>query len=77
VASTTSHQRDNAIWMDKQKAAVHLPQGELNAQRLASLLQSTSRDDCLRMAEAAMAVGRRDANDAIAGVLEQLAGQRT
>jgi UDP-N-acetylglucosamine--N-acetylmuramyl-(pentapeptide) pyrophosphoryl-undecaprenol N-acetylglucosamine transferase len=75
VASTTSHQRDNAIWMDKQKAAVHLPQGELNAQRLASLLQSTSRDDCLRMAEAAMAVGRRDANDAIAGVLEQLAGQ--
>jgi UDP-N-acetylglucosamine--N-acetylmuramyl-(pentapeptide) pyrophosphoryl-undecaprenol N-acetylglucosamine transferase len=73
VASTTSHQRDNAIWMDKQKAAVHLPQGELNAQRLANLLQSTSRDDCLRMAEAAMAVGRRDANDAIAGVLEQLA----
>jgi UDP-N-acetylglucosamine--N-acetylmuramyl-(pentapeptide) pyrophosphoryl-undecaprenol N-acetylglucosamine transferase len=76
VASTTSHQRDNAIWMDKQKAAVHLPQGELNAQRLASLLQSTSRDDCLRMAEAAMAVGRRDANDAIAGVLEQLAANR-
>jgi UDP-N-acetylglucosamine--N-acetylmuramyl-(pentapeptide) pyrophosphoryl-undecaprenol N-acetylglucosamine transferase len=75
VASTTSHQRDNAIWMDKQKAAVHLPQGELNAQRLANLLQSTSRDDCLRMAEAAMAVGRRDANDAIAGVLEQLARQ--
>jgi UDP-N-acetylglucosamine--N-acetylmuramyl-(pentapeptide) pyrophosphoryl-undecaprenol N-acetylglucosamine transferase len=75
VASTTSHQRDNAIWMDKQKAAVHLPQGELNAQRLANLLQSTSRDDCLRMAEAAMAVGRRDANDAIAGVLEQLAGR--
>jgi UDP-N-acetylglucosamine--N-acetylmuramyl-(pentapeptide) pyrophosphoryl-undecaprenol N-acetylglucosamine transferase len=75
VASTTSHQRDNAIWMDKQKAAVHLPQGELNAQRLANLLQSTSREDCLRMAEAAMAVGKRDANDAIAGVLEQLAGQ--
>jgi UDP-N-acetylglucosamine--N-acetylmuramyl-(pentapeptide) pyrophosphoryl-undecaprenol N-acetylglucosamine transferase len=75
VASTTSHQRDNAIWMDKQKAAVHLPQGELNARRLASLLQSTSRDDCLRMAEAAMAVGKRDANDAIAGVLEQLAGR--
>jgi UDP-N-acetylglucosamine--N-acetylmuramyl-(pentapeptide) pyrophosphoryl-undecaprenol N-acetylglucosamine transferase len=40
------------------------------------LLQSTSREDCLRMAEAALAVGKRDANDAIAGVLEQLAGQR-
>ncbi len=76
VASTTSHQRDNATWMDQQKAAVHLPQGELSAQRLAGLLQATSREDCLRMAEAAMAVGRRDANDAIAGVLEQLAGQR-
>jgi UDP-N-acetylglucosamine--N-acetylmuramyl-(pentapeptide) pyrophosphoryl-undecaprenol N-acetylglucosamine transferase len=76
VASTTSHQRDNATWMDKQKAAVHLPQGELNAQRLANLLQSTSREDCLRMAEAAMAVGKRDANDAIAGVLEQLAANR-
>jgi UDP-N-acetylglucosamine--N-acetylmuramyl-(pentapeptide) pyrophosphoryl-undecaprenol N-acetylglucosamine transferase len=77
VASTTSHQRDNAIWMDKQKAAIHLPQGELNAQRLASLLQSTSREDCLRMAEAALAVGKRDANDAIASVLEQLAVNRT
>jgi UDP-N-acetylglucosamine--N-acetylmuramyl-(pentapeptide) pyrophosphoryl-undecaprenol N-acetylglucosamine transferase len=75
VASTTSHQRDNATWMAGQKAAVHLPQGELNAQRLASLLQSTTRDDCLRMAEAAQAVGKRDANDEIAGVLEQLAGQ--
>jgi UDP-N-acetylglucosamine--N-acetylmuramyl-(pentapeptide) pyrophosphoryl-undecaprenol N-acetylglucosamine transferase len=75
VASTTSHQRDNAIWMDKQKAAVHLPQGELNPQRLAQLLQTTSRDDCLAMAEAAQAVGKRDANNAIATVLEELAGQ--
>jgi UDP-N-acetylglucosamine--N-acetylmuramyl-(pentapeptide) pyrophosphoryl-undecaprenol N-acetylglucosamine transferase len=75
VASTTSHQRDNATWMAAQKAAVHMPQGELNAGALAALLQSTSRDACLRMAEAAQAVGKRDANDAIAHVLEQLAGQ--
>jgi UDP-N-acetylglucosamine--N-acetylmuramyl-(pentapeptide) pyrophosphoryl-undecaprenol N-acetylglucosamine transferase len=75
VASTTSHQRDNATWMAGQKAAIHLPQGELNAQQLAGLLQSTTRDDCLRMAEAAQAVGQREANDAIANVLEQLAGQ--
>jgi UDP-N-acetylglucosamine--N-acetylmuramyl-(pentapeptide) pyrophosphoryl-undecaprenol N-acetylglucosamine transferase len=75
VASTTTHQRDNATWMAGQKASVHLPQGELNAQRLASLLQTTTRDDCLRMAEAAQAVGKRNANDEIAGVLEQLAGQ--
>jgi len=73
VASTTSHQRDNAIWMAEQKAAVHLPQGELDARRLAQLLQTTTRDDCLAMAEAAQAVGRRDANAAIARVLEDLA----
>jgi UDP-N-acetylglucosamine--N-acetylmuramyl-(pentapeptide) pyrophosphoryl-undecaprenol N-acetylglucosamine transferase len=74
VASTTSHQRDNAVWMAGKKAAVHLPQGELNPQRLASLLQTTTRDDCLAMAQAAQQVGKRDANEAIAQVLEQLAG---
>ena len=72
VASTTSHQRDNAVWMDGQGAAVHLPQGELNAQRLKSLLQTT-RDDCLAMAQAAARVGQRDANEAIARELELLA----
>jgi UDP-N-acetylglucosamine--N-acetylmuramyl-(pentapeptide) pyrophosphoryl-undecaprenol N-acetylglucosamine transferase len=75
VVSTTSHQRDNAEWMASHKTAVHLPQAELNAERLAALLQSTSREDCLAMSEAALAVGRRNANDAIAGVLEELAGQ--
>lgn len=75
VASTTSHQRDNAIWMHQQGAALHLPQGELNPQRLASLLQTTSRDDCLAMAQAAHGVGKRDANEAIARELENLANQ--
>jgi UDP-N-acetylglucosamine--N-acetylmuramyl-(pentapeptide) pyrophosphoryl-undecaprenol N-acetylglucosamine transferase len=73
VASTTSHQRDNAIWMQEQQAAVYLPQGELNPQRLASLLQTTTRDDCLAMAQAAHQVGKRDANEAIARELEKLA----
>ncbi len=76
VASTTSHQRDNAQWMAKQGAAIHLPQGELNAASMAGLLQSTTRADCLRMAAAALAVGKRDANEAIADVLEQLAGTK-
>ncbi|MGH8853436.1 MAG: undecaprenyldiphospho-muramoylpentapeptide beta-N-acetylglucosaminyltransferase [Telluria sp.] len=73
VASTTSHQRDNAVWMAGQQAALYLPQGELTPQRLASLLQTTSRDDCLAMARAAHGVGKRDANEAIARELEQLA----
>jgi UDP-N-acetylglucosamine--N-acetylmuramyl-(pentapeptide) pyrophosphoryl-undecaprenol N-acetylglucosamine transferase len=76
VASTTSHQRDNAVWMEKQKAALHLPQGELSAQRIAQLLQSTSRASCLAMAQAAQGVGKRDANEAIATVLEQLASKK-
>ena len=72
VASTTSHQRDNAVWMDAQQAAVHLPQGELDPQRVASLLQTTTRERCLAMAEAARRVGKRDANDAIAREMEKL-----
>jgi UDP-N-acetylglucosamine--N-acetylmuramyl-(pentapeptide) pyrophosphoryl-undecaprenol N-acetylglucosamine transferase len=75
IASTTSHQVDNAVWMAGQQAAIHLPQRELDAQRLAQLLQSTTRDQCLAMAEAALKAGRRNANDAIAKELEQLAGQ--
>jgi UDP-N-acetylglucosamine--N-acetylmuramyl-(pentapeptide) pyrophosphoryl-undecaprenol N-acetylglucosamine transferase len=74
VASTTSHQRDNAVWMAKQHAAIHLPQTELSAARMAQLLQELTRERCLGMAQAALAVGKRDANDAIAAVLEQLAG---
>jgi len=73
VASTTSHQRDNAQWMAKQKAAVHLPQGELNPERVAQLLQSLTREDCRTMAEAAHGIGRRQANETIANVLEELA----
>ncbi|MGZ8290809.1 MAG: undecaprenyldiphospho-muramoylpentapeptide beta-N-acetylglucosaminyltransferase [Telluria sp.] len=74
MASTTSHQRDNAVWMAKQNAAIHLPQTELNAKSMAALLQSLTRDGCRTMATAALAVGKRDANEAIANVLEQLAG---
>jgi UDP-N-acetylglucosamine--N-acetylmuramyl-(pentapeptide) pyrophosphoryl-undecaprenol N-acetylglucosamine transferase len=72
VVSTTSHQRDNAQWMAQQDATVHLPQQELNPERLAALLQEMTRAACLKMAQAAYALGRRDASAAIAAVLEQL-----
>jgi UDP-N-acetylglucosamine--N-acetylmuramyl-(pentapeptide) pyrophosphoryl-undecaprenol N-acetylglucosamine transferase len=62
--------------MAKQKAAIHLPQSELNPERLAQLLQSLTRQDCQGMAEAAYAAGRREANETIANVLEELASQR-
>ncbi|MFT5643949.1 MAG: UDP-N-acetylglucosamine--N-acetylmuramyl-(pentapeptide) pyrophosphoryl-undecaprenol N-acetylglucosamine transferase [Janthinobacterium sp.] len=72
VASTTSHQRDNAQWMAQQNAAIHLPQTQLNGASLAALLLDLQRSACLVMAQAARLVGKRDANDAIAQVLEQL-----
>ncbi len=74
VASTTSHQRDNAKWMASQKAAIYLPQTELNKERLAALLMRLSREDCQTMAQAAYENGQRDANQIIAQVLEELAG---
>jgi UDP-N-acetylglucosamine--N-acetylmuramyl-(pentapeptide) pyrophosphoryl-undecaprenol N-acetylglucosamine transferase len=75
VASTTSHQRDNAQWMANRKAAIHLPQSELNPERLAQLLPSLTREACLTMAEAAYAAGQRQANETIANVLEELSSQ--
>ena len=74
IASTTSHQRDNARWMAAQNAAIHLPQGELTAETMANLLQSTTREACLKLAQAAYDNGRRGANEAIADVLETLTG---
>ncbi|MDB5762692.1 MAG: murG [Herminiimonas sp.] len=74
VASTTTHQRDNARWMAAQNAAIHLPQNELTAGHLATLLQGMTRESCRKMAQAAYENGRRDANEAIANVLEKLAG---
>jgi UDP-N-acetylglucosamine--N-acetylmuramyl-(pentapeptide) pyrophosphoryl-undecaprenol N-acetylglucosamine transferase len=72
VVSTTSHQRNNAQWMAQSNAALHLPQSYMDATSLATLLNDMTRERCLQMAEAAYQQGRRDANDAIAVVLEQL-----
>ncbi len=72
VVSTTSHQRNNAQWMAQAGAAIYLPQAEMDKVALASLMRGTTRETCRQMAEAAYRQGRRDANDAIAGVLEEL-----
>lgn len=72
VASTTTHQRDNAQWMVQAGAAIHQPQSELNIDALASLIKTLTRERCLQMANAAYEHSRRDANEAIAQVLETL-----
>lgn len=72
IASTTSHQRDNAQWMAAAGAAIHQPQSELNVDALASLIKTLTRERCLHMASAAYQHGRRDSNEVIAQVLETL-----
>lgn len=73
LVSTTTHQRENARWMASVQAAIHLPQSELTPQGLAKLLQDLTRERCLAMAQAAYDNGRRDANEAIAKILEEVA----
>jgi UDP-N-acetylglucosamine--N-acetylmuramyl-(pentapeptide) pyrophosphoryl-undecaprenol N-acetylglucosamine transferase len=71
VASTTSHQRDNAQYMAANGAAIHLPQSELGPSTLADLLRSLTRDRLLAMAQAARAIGKPDATRTVAAVIEQ------
>jgi len=75
IVSTTSHQRDNAAYMAGHGAALHLPQAELSAERLASLLQSLDRPALLAMAERARALARADAAARVADEIERLVRQ--
>ena len=72
LASTTTHQRDNARWMAQQQASIHLPQADMTATSVAQLLRTIDRAQCAVMAQAAYDNGRRDANEAIAAVLEKI-----
>jgi UDP-N-acetylglucosamine--N-acetylmuramyl-(pentapeptide) pyrophosphoryl-undecaprenol N-acetylglucosamine transferase len=77
VASTTTHQRDNAIYLAAAGAAIHLPQDELSAQSLSTLLRSMTRQRLLSMAEAARSLGKPRATDAVADEIEALARKET
>ncbi len=73
IVSTTAHQRDNAAYMAAHDAAIHLPQTELTAERLAELLQSLDRAALLAMAERARGLARADAAVQVADLIERLA----
>jgi UDP-N-acetylglucosamine--N-acetylmuramyl-(pentapeptide) pyrophosphoryl-undecaprenol N-acetylglucosamine transferase len=73
VVSTTSHQRDNAEWMAKHDAAIHLPQTEMSPEHLADMLQNLTRERLLEMALAARQSGKPNATEAIADELEAIA----
>jgi UDP-N-acetylglucosamine--N-acetylmuramyl-(pentapeptide) pyrophosphoryl-undecaprenol N-acetylglucosamine transferase len=73
VVSTTSHQRDNALWMAAHEGGIHQPQSELTAEGLARLLQGLTREDLLKMAINARKLGRPNATTAIANEIEEVA----
>lgn len=73
LAKTTQHQRGNAEFLAQHGAALHLPQSELTPQRLAAELDGLSRERLLAMARAARALGRPDATDTVAAVIERVA----
>jgi UDP-N-acetylglucosamine--N-acetylmuramyl-(pentapeptide) pyrophosphoryl-undecaprenol N-acetylglucosamine transferase len=72
VVSTTSHQRDNAEWMARQGAAIHLPQGELDAESLARLIASHDRGKLLAIAEQARKLAQPNAAARVADEIEGL-----
>jgi UDP-N-acetylglucosamine--N-acetylmuramyl-(pentapeptide) pyrophosphoryl-undecaprenol N-acetylglucosamine transferase len=72
IVSTTSHQRDNAEWMQGHGAAIHLPQGELSASRLAELLGQMTRVALLAMAIKARNLAMPHAVRRIADEIERL-----
>ena len=76
IVSTTAHQRDNAAWMTGQGAAVHLPQTELTARKLAEVIAGLRRDELLDMATKARALARPRAAARVADEIEKLMVQR-
>lgn len=73
VVSTTKHQRTNADFMAAHGAAIHLPQTELSGERLAELFGGLTRERLLAMAQAARAVGKPNAAQTVAAVIEKMA----
>lgn len=76
VVSTTAHQRDNAAWMQAQDAAIHLPQSELSAARLADTLRGLTREHLVAMATKARVLARPQAAARVADEIETLVDRR-
>lgn len=68
------HQTGNARFLSDAAAGILLPQPEFSADKFANLLQKTTRDQCLSMAQAARTLGKADATEKVVAVIEELAG---
>ncbi len=76
IVSTTSHQRDNALWMASHDAALHLPQAELQPAALARTLGGLTRESLLTMATRARALAKPHAAARVADEIEALVAPR-
>jgi UDP-N-acetylglucosamine--N-acetylmuramyl-(pentapeptide) pyrophosphoryl-undecaprenol N-acetylglucosamine transferase len=76
IVATTSHQRDNAELLARHGAALHLPQAELSAARLAAELQALTRERLLAMACQARALARPKAAARVGDELQTLVAAR-
>jgi UDP-N-acetylglucosamine--N-acetylmuramyl-(pentapeptide) pyrophosphoryl-undecaprenol N-acetylglucosamine transferase len=72
IVKTTSHQRDNAEYMERHGAAIHLPQAKLTAQSLADALARLDRASLQAMATKARALARPQAAARVADLIEGL-----
>lgn len=72
VVSTTDHQRTNAEFLARHRAAIHVPQAELTADRLAHLLRGLTRERLTEMAQNGRALGRPDATRIVADAIERI-----
>jgi UDP-N-acetylglucosamine--N-acetylmuramyl-(pentapeptide) pyrophosphoryl-undecaprenol N-acetylglucosamine transferase len=76
IVSTTSHQRDNALFMAQHGAALHLPQAELTPEKLADVLRGLDRASLMAMADKARALSRPRAAARVADEIESLVNKR-
>jgi UDP-N-acetylglucosamine--N-acetylmuramyl-(pentapeptide) pyrophosphoryl-undecaprenol N-acetylglucosamine transferase len=72
VVSTTSHQRDNAEWLARHGAGIHLPQAQLTPAALAELLRGLTRETLREIATKARALARPKAAARVADEIERL-----
>jgi UDP-N-acetylglucosamine--N-acetylmuramyl-(pentapeptide) pyrophosphoryl-undecaprenol N-acetylglucosamine transferase len=77
IVSTTSHQVDNAKWLAAQGAAIHLPQAELTAARLAEALRALDRTRLLEMAAKARSLAKPHAAARVADEIERLVARKS
>ncbi|MDQ7988777.1 MAG: undecaprenyldiphospho-muramoylpentapeptide beta-N-acetylglucosaminyltransferase [Candidatus Dactylopiibacterium sp.] len=71
-SAVDDHQTGNARFLSERGAAVLMPQRTLSAEALAAWLADASREKLLGMAEAARALARADAAEAVADLCEAL-----